>query len=216
MNPFSLAVVARGLGRLLSLEQCAACDEPLAFDESGFCPGCGLLLDPVDRSLAPPATTAALYMYGGPLAVALCRLKYEARTDLAQPLGTLLADAADAYGGRVDRLVPVPLHPERLRRRGYNQTALLGKRLARALGVPLDVRCLKRIRPTTPQAGLPREARRSNLRGAFVVRRGYRPDRVLVIDDVRTTGATLAEAAATLRDAGCPAIRCLSLAFAQS
>jgi len=98
-------------------------------------------------------------------------------------------------------VVPVPLHRRRLAERGFNQAALLGRPLARALGVPLVTGRLVRVRPTPPQAELAAAERRDNVRGAFALRRPL-PDRVLLVDDVRTTGATLAEAAQTLTDAG--------------
>lgn len=179
---------------LLAPPRCPACDEELVGAEEGFCGACEPLLDPAPRGVLPPARSASLYVYAGPLADAIRRVKYRRRTDLLPPLGRLVAAAAPAYGGRVDAVVPVPLHRRRLSRRGFNQSCLLARGLCRALGVPLVVGRLVRVRPTPPQARLEAADRRDNVRGAFAVARPL-PRRVLLFDDVRTTGATLSEAA---------------------
>jgi ComF family protein len=208
------AAFGASLLQLLAPERCAACDGLLDEGEVGFCAACAPLLEPIAAEPgAPPIAAAAAFMYGGPLADAIQRLKYGGRSELARPLGALLADYAIGFGGLVECVVPVPLHPVRLRERGFNQSALLARPVARALGVPLDPHWLARMRPTRDQAGLAREARSHNLRGAFAAR-GPRAQRVLLIDDVRTTGATLAEAAEALLRAGCVHVHTLALARA--
>jgi ComF family protein len=127
-----------------------------------------------------------------------------------------LADAALPYAGHVDRVMPMPLHPARLRERGFNQSALLARPVARALGVPCDATSLRRIRSSCDQASLPRAKRADNVRGAFAVTGHSRFGRVLLIDDVRTTGATLAAAADTLLEAGFAEVRTLALARAEA
>jgi predicted amidophosphoribosyltransferase len=129
-------------------------------------------------------------------------------------LGKLLARAALPYAGLAECVVPVPLHPRKLRKRGYNQSALLAAHVARALGLPLSTRVLQRRREALPQAGASRGDRARNVQGAF--RALSACPSVLLIDDVRTSGATLAEASRALRDAGCPQVRCLCLAAAPS
>jgi ComF family protein len=100
-------------------------------------------------------------------------------------------------------VVPVPLHPARLRQRGFNPAALLARALARAHGVPVAPRALERVRDTPSQTGLDRRSRARNVVGAFRVRPGARiPARVWLVDDVVTTGATLRAAARPLRRAG--------------
>ena len=200
---------------LLSPERCAACDEPLARTGEAFCSACGLLIEPIGLGPAGiPVGAPAAFRYGGPLADAIQRFKYGGRSELARPLAALLVDYALAFAGRVDRVVPVPLHARRLRERGFNQSALLARPVAHALGVPFDPHWLVRTRPTRDQAGLGREQRGRNLRGAFVAR-GARAARVLLIDDVRTTGATLAEAAEALLRSGCHEVHTLALARAE-
>jgi ComF family protein len=182
--------------------------------EIGFCGACDLLIERAPRSFEPPALSAAVFEYGGPLADAICRLKYARRTEVSVVLGGLLGRAAIPFSGRVDRVVPVPLHPSRLRDRGFNQSALLARHVARALGVPLDVRILARVRATPDQAGLTRRDRTDNVKGAFRARVVPRPGNVLLVDDVRTTGATLAAAADALLRAGVPSVASLALARA--
>jgi ComF family protein len=205
------STVAEGLLELLAPRRCPGCDEPCP--GGGFCGGCAPLLDAIDPG-AGGLPHCAAYAYGGPLADAIVRLKYAGRTDLARPLGRLLAEAALGFGGRVDRVLPVPLHPVRLRARGFNQSALLAREVASALGSELDTRSLLRVRATREQAGLAREQRRHNLDGAFAVR-AARADRVLLIDDVRTTGATLAAAASALTHSGCAEVHAFALAQAR-
>ncbi len=208
--------VLESLLRLLAPPCCAACGLELLCSEDGFCGGCAVLLDEVPSALRPPRPAAAGFVYGGPLAEAVQRMKYERRPDIAIVLGRRLAEVAEPYAGLVDVTVPMPLHPARLRERGFNQSALLARPVARALGVPLDTALLLRTRPTAVQASLPRERRVDNVRGAFTVARTSRPRRVLLIDDVRTTGATLASAAAALLDAGHSRVFTLALARAEA
>lgn len=205
-----------GVFACLSPLRCPGCDG-LVEELSGFCPACAPLIEPAPRAIRPPAQAAAAHLYAGPLADAIARLKYGGRTDQGPALGELLAAAALSYAGQVDCVVPLPLHPRRLRERGFNQSALLGAGVARALGLPLHVALLRRVRDTAAQAGLTRELRASNVRGAFLAPADafvHRQPRVLLIDDVRTTGATLAAAADALRAAGCPEVVTLALAAA--
>jgi len=105
-----------------------------------------------------------------------------------------------------DLVAPVPLHPRRLRERGFNPAALLARAAARALGAPLGFDVLARVRDTPSQTGLARTARLRNLRGAFRAGRVPAGARVWLVDDVVTTGATIAEAAACLRRAGAASV----------
>ena len=206
-----------GFAGLLAPRTCPGCDLALRPGEGpAFCAACSPLLERPKPAHLPPVFAAAAYLYVGPMADAIRRLTYEGRTELAEPLGRLLADAALAYAGRIDRVLALPLHPARLRERGFNQSALLARPVARELGVPLDVSSLVRVRPTPEQAGLTRARRSDNVRGAFAVAPRAARVRALLIDDVRTTGATLAEAAQALSEAGVPEVHTLALARAES
>jgi ComF family protein len=143
-------------------------------------------------------------------------LKYGGRPALAAPLGPLLAGAVSGPWRRPDLVLEVPLHAARERERGYNQAALLADALADALGAPRLHGALRRVRATAPQARLGEAARRANVAGAFAAVRPawLAARRVLVVDDVMTTGATLAACLEALRAAGAKAAG-VALAWAQ-
>ena len=158
------------------------------------------------------------YLYRGAVREAVHRFKYGGETLLSGSLGPLLAEFAAA---RVERsgtfmTVPVPLHPKRLRQRGYNQSLLLARHVAARLATPLDFLSLRRVRHTAPQSGLGSEERRRNVRGAFAVNNPgvVKGKTVLLVDDVATTGNTLNECARVLGKAGCERILCVVLARA--
>ncbi|MFQ5586871.1 MAG: double zinc ribbon domain-containing protein [Thermodesulfobacteriota bacterium] len=150
--------------------------------------------------------------YEGKLLEAIHLLKYKGKTAIARPLGALLAHVID--GRSYDIITPVPLHRKRLRERGFNQSLLLARGVAKRLKVPVDYLNLKRIRATTPQINLSGNERRVNVRKAFEVGNGvvFSGKRVLLIDDVYTTGATVSECSKALEKAGAREIGVLTLA----
>jgi len=115
-------------------------------------------------------------------------------------------------GGEPEAVLPIPLHPRRLRKRGVSAPLILAKALARSLKLPLRVWNLDRVRNTPEQAGLKRKERRRNLKGAFQMRHPLKEQRLLLIDDVLTTGTTLDAASAVLKRAGALEIFGLSAA----
>ena len=143
--------------------------------------------------------------YEGTLRALIQRLKYSGYRPLAKPLGRFLAEAARRLEEKsFDVLVPVPLHPRRQRQRGFNQAALLAQQVSRFLNIPLGAKDCVRVRDTPPQTGLRAAERRKNVAGAFHVPepQRVRGRRVLLIDDVLTTGATAHACAQALRAAG--------------
>jgi ComF family protein len=140
-------------------------------------------------------------VYAGPAADAIRHFKYAGQLAIAGPLSRLLIAGALAYAGAIDVVVPMPLHASKLRSRGWNPSLVLARPVARALGVPLRPLWLSRTRATRVQAGLSSAERLRNVYGAFRAR-AVPGCRVLLIDDVRTTGATLAEAARALETRG--------------
>jgi ComF family protein len=126
-------------------------------------------------------------------------MKFKPVKRLSRPLGALLAEMDLP---RVDCVVPVPLSLGGLRQRGFNQALLLSRMVAERIGVPLDTDLLYKKKETPPQVGLSRRARTGNLKGAFGVRRKLDGGRVLLIDDVITTGATAGECSKALLRAG--------------
>lgn len=191
-----------GLIDLLAPMRCPGCDHSLDWGERGFCGACAPLIEPLRSG-------PALFAYGGPLAVGIKALKYGARLDYLDALGRLLASGWKRHAGRVDEVVPVPLHSTRLRERGFNQSELLARPLAKMLGVPLRDR-LVRTHAGVAQASLPRAIRSESVRHSFDARAGAK--RVLLVDDVRTTGATLRAATGALHKAGTHHVRIMALA----
>ena len=146
------------------------------------------------------------------MADAIHRIKYDGRSDLASGLGSLMREAALRLIGDVDVVVPVPLHWRRRRSRGYDQAALLAMPVARSLGVPVRLRGLRRVRHTQSQVELSHGERRRNVDGAFAPFRLRGARRVLLVDDVRTTGGTLDAASHALKAGGASEVHTLVLA----
>jgi len=183
-----------GFLTLISPSRCAGCDEPS--ESTGvFCYSCTAL---VERA----SGASAVFEYGGPVAHAIQRFKYDGRSELGAVLASWMVEHAEHWAGKVDAVVPVPLHWQRRRARGYDQAALLARPLARSLGVPVLLRGLRRVRNTPSQVDLPHAERQRNIAGAFAPWRLSGVRRVLLVDDVRTTGATLRAASAALKAGG--------------
>lgn len=168
------------------------------------------------KSLLPNLTVRSLGPYSGNLRDALLRLKYGRQLLLAPSLGRLLADRFRGLfpSGTFDTVLPVPLHPNRLREREFNQSLLLAKPLARTLKVPLDLHSLVRLRNTPSQSLFKGPERRKNLKGAFRIQEAeaIRGKSVLVVDDVYTTGATAEEISGLLLIAGANHVAVLTVA----
>jgi len=180
----------------------------------GAAPLCGRC-----RRQPPPFTYArSAVVYGEVAREAVHALKFRAQRALASPLGDLLAevDLDTLADVPASLLIPVPLHPRRLRERGFNQAYLLAKRVGRARGVPVSRDVLVRIAATPPQTELSGTARRANVKDAFAIRRPerVRGRHVVVIDDVLTTGATAAACARCLKKAGAAHVGVLTVARA--
>ena len=155
--------------------------------------------------------------YEGALRDLIQRFKYDGFRPLARPLGKCLAEAVGRLGeDGWDLVVPVPLHSRRQRERGFNQAELLAARLSRLCGIPLGTKDCVRVRETRPQTGLRAAERRKNVAGAFHVPnpRRIRSRRVLLVDDVLTTGATADACARALLLAGAKAVWVATLARA--
>jgi len=192
---------------------CPRCAEPIEGTTPVTCRRCTLQPPPFEAAGAP-------FRYGGQLAIALRRLKYDRRPDIARTLAPLLAPALAEAADGADVIVPIPLHWRRHSHRGFNQAQLLVEEAHWQSDVPIDVRSLSRTRPTAPQTGMNARDRATNVAGAFAVRPRRRAlladKRVLLFDDVVTTGATTAAAARALLAAGAASVRCLSLARAET
>ena len=200
------------LEQLLDLiypERCTVCGTT----GSLFCAACSSRLTPYPPEATPPGLEAMLvaWLYEDEVRQAIHALKYRRRRRIALLLADALADAWPPPPG--DALIPVPLHPDRLAERGFNQAEELARRLSQRWRLPLCKEGLVRGRDTGHQARLGRRARQSNVAGAFLWCGRYPPpERVLLVDDVLTTGATLVACADALRLAGTQEVRAVALA----
>ncbi len=155
--------------------------------------------------------------YGGAIDSAIQALKYQERKQLAAPLAAYLIGYLEQHPIPIDALVPVPLHPERLTQRGYNQSDLLATHVGEALNIPMRTDLIVRTRNTQQQVHLNRNERRENVQQAFEPAHGSGLDgeAILLIDDVCTTGATLIACAEALQRAGAGEIWALTVARAR-
>ena len=222
---------------------CTACNAPLADDPIPlFCSACWRMIAPLRHSSCarcnrpfaspvaatyspdhvcqscaerPPSYTKAwtLYPYLPPLQDAICSFKYRGKIALASALAQLMIDRLPSLPP-VDCIMPVPLHPGRLREREFNQALLLADRLGPHLKLPVSYAHLIRSAPAAAQTTLSRKGRLKNLRGVFTLReaQSIKGKRILLIDDVFTTGTTVNECAKILRKAGSSDVFVLTLA----
>lgn len=203
---------------------CPDCWKGLRFIGSPMCHRCGL---PFEFALPGEALCGAcmadeprydrarsVLVYDNASRPLILAFKHADRTHGAPTFGRWLARAGGEVLDGADLLAPVPLHRWRLLRRRYNQSALLAEALSKACAVPADNRLLLRRRATPTQGGLSRDGRHRNVAGAFGLRPGrdVAGKRIVLVDDVLTTGATLGECARVLRAAGAIEINVLTLA----
>jgi ComF family protein len=172
---------------------CTVCGEPLPVQ--ALCGRCQQSPRPYDRALA-------VFQYRWPVDHMITDFKFRGKLAFGSVLGNLMAErlAAQKFP-RPERLMPVPLHPRRLRERGYNQAVELARPIARRLGIPLDLDTCRRIRPTAAQSLVPAAERARNVRGAFAVV-GPVCAHVAIVDDVMTSGHTAEALAKALRAHG--------------
>ena len=203
---------------------CSECLAQIEFLHEPFCPSCGGEYTGY-LAVCPECVEHPAYSWDGAycacamkglLKELLHRFKYQDQPELSRTLGGLAFLAVADRLPRVDCVVPVPLHWTRLVRRGFNQSALLGRRLGKLLGVPSED-LLKRTRSTGQQSKLTGTERKKNLSGAFSIKDLPKVKNrvILLVDDVMTTGATLSEAASVLKKAGADKVYVFALAKRQ-
>lgn len=182
-----------------------------------ICPRCWTRVSWVGERESPGTTPSVeqlvgVAMFTGTAREAVHALKFENHHAIAPMMARLMAARLGA--GEAGLVVPVPLHPSRKRERGYDQAALLARHLGRALGRPSRTDLLRRVRKTRQQTTLGGEERRENVRGAFSATGRLSGERILLVDDVYTTGSTMEEAARVLLDAGAASVTAVVFARA--
>jgi ComF family protein len=192
---------------------CAVCNTPFInaypLDDRGVCAACRAGLRGFDHA-------ASFGLYEGALRNLIHLFKYSGMKPLARPLAVYM-ERALSTDERFDAIVPVPLHWRKKWDRGFNQSDLLARHVAKKRGIPV-LRALRRKRSTATQAGLASAGRRRNVAGAFVLRSTTKTDprladkRILLIDDVMTTGATASACASVLKRGGAKSVSLLTLA----
>lgn len=190
---------------------CSCCGTPFPYEveEDALCVSC---------MEEPPLydSARAVWEYSEAMRPLVTRFKYADQTHRLPAYARQLQSIAAPVLAKCDVVVPVPLHPKRLRQRKYNQSSLLAHALVQGTDIPVWDKALLRVRNTPPQAGLDRKARLENVQGAFVLNHDYaerlRDKTVLLLDDVVTTGATIHACCHMLRQAPLRAIHVLSLA----
>lgn len=193
---------------------CADCEHSLTWFSKTACPSCGRPLPAAGLGCAwcgddarPLKEIRAVCAFEGAAREAIHALKYEGMFGVAKPLARLMAERFPPWTQMPDLVIPIPLHPERVRERGYNQATLLARLLCEQLSLDLDEGLLQRTRHTRPQVGLDRVQRRRNVAGAFATNgEPVEGRRVLLVDDVCTSGATLAAAAEALLEKGAASV----------
>lgn len=234
----AVRIMVDDLLRFVFYPECIVCEQPLARQEVyncdkcrdlamqtplPMCPMCRCEIEDVRRKSGCQCESPISILWGCGVFDSFYRafvhgLKYDGLLPLAGTAAEILAEriSEQQHVTRIDVIVPVPLHWTRRRQRGFNQSELIAKVLGERLQLPVSSDLLERIRKTQDQIGLNAKERVENMRGAFATRSKVDASgmRVLLVDDVITTGATLCEAARELRDAGCKSVYAAVIAVA--
>ena len=177
---------------------CRRCALPLPTEapSNALCGECRKKSPPFERCIAP-------FIYQHPIAELISGLKFHQKLAYSRLMAELLlAHVEQEIDETPELLIPLPLHPSRLKERGYNQALELTRPLSRGLGIPLDFISCHRVRPTPPQSSLHKKERHKNVRGAFEITKEIKAKHVALVDDVATTGSTVRELARVLRRHG--------------
>ena len=199
---------------------CKNCAEQFPWVNEPICQRCGhVLIHPANvcaRCLSPSFhlhQVRAPLIYRDPIKSIIHKMKYSGYFALAKPLAQFMGAKWPEWDIEPDLIMPVPLHPRRKKRRGFNQSALLAIQLGQQLNLAISINGLKRIKNTLPQVGLSPEKRQENVHGAFVAASEVASGKqILLIDDVFTTGATMLAAAEELYSKGAKSVSAYCLA----
>lgn len=200
---------------------CAPCLDDLPWQAATSCPQCGLSSNGeiCGSCLSTPPyfdATYAVFLYQYPIDKLIQRYKYGNALHLSHTFGALLSDKTRHICADMDLIIPMPMHPTRLKQRGFNQALEIAKITHKLLQnnspIKLDYCNVIRQTLTPPQASLPLKDRVNNIKGAFKVNADFSGKRIAIVDDVMTTGASLNELAKTLKQAGAMHVECWVIA----
>ena len=202
---------------------CRPCLNDLPWHPKTSCPQCGLSSNGMVcggclNSAPDFDVTSAVFLYAYPVDAMMVRYKYGNNLNLGDAFGEFLAEKVNVedYLKNIDLIIPMPMHPQRLKQRGFNQALEIAKVLSKYSKQKLDYKSVQRQTLTPPQASLPLKARVKNIKGAFQVNADrlnqVQGKRIAIVDDVMTTGASLNELAKTLKKAGAAHVECWVIA----
>ena len=194
---------------------CRACLSDLPRHASNSCPQCGLETSGIVCGScinSPPDfdATCAVFLYQFPIDAMMVRYKYGSSLNIGDIFGQFLAEKVSLKN--IDVIIPMPMHPQRLKERGFNQAHEIAKVLAKNCIGKLDFKSAERVKFTPPQASLPLKERVKNIKGVFKANIDLTGKRIAIVDDVMTTGASLNELAKTLKKAGASHVECWVIA----
>jgi competence protein ComFC len=206
---------------------CFACQGQLQKNHPPFCRHCSRPLENPNHRICRNCQDTTLdfdqawcaFLFNEPMQKLLHLFKYGHKTSLRHFFSDGILSFIKDYGldlQNYDLIVPIPLHPTRLRERGYNQSALIADMIAAELNIPVDNNHLTRIRHTPNQARLSQKERWTNIQAAFKIKphNNFRQKNILLVDDLYTTGSTVSQAAKTLKAAGAMKVTVLTIAIA--
>jgi ComF family protein len=203
---------------------CEACLHDLPWHDGPHCPQCGLLSNGLLCGNCLNATpsfdaTQALFTYDYPLNRLLQHYKYQASLQLANTFAALWLDKQSSTISNaqdekyvIDLIIPMPMHNERLKQRGFNQALEIARLISKHTQIKLDYTSCQRTKLTPPQASLPLKERIKNIHGVFQCNKNMQGLNIAMVDDVMTTGASLNELAKTLKQAGATHVECWVIA----
>lgn len=196
---------------------CHDCLQDLPWHTQAQCPQCAMLSNGLVCGSCLNSTphfdaTHALFTYDYPLDKLLQHYKYRESLHLANTFARLWLENKHSKNKDIDYIIPMPMHPERLKQRGFNQALECSRILSQNIRITLDFLSCQRVKLTPPQASLPLKDRMKNIRGAFSCERNLDGKRIAVVDDVMTSGASLNELAKTLKRAGAAHVECWVIA----
>ncbi|MDO9515545.1 MAG: ComF family protein [Syntrophales bacterium] len=199
--------------RFTTAPQCTSCGRPFEATQ-----GADHLCEECILSRPPFSVARSLGVYEGALLDVIHLFKYHGKISVGEALGRMMAQAPyDSLAiGDYSLIIPVPLHPKRLRERGFNQSLILARQVSKQFSIPLEFLVLRRTLHTEAQVTLSGRRRRANVKGAFEVTdpSGTQGHKILLIDDVYTTGSTAAECSKVLMKSGAKEVAVLTLARA--